>query len=308
MRIGIVIDASLDLPNSLIQDEHIAIIPQRVHSPLGDWDDVRKESATLTRYQQLRPYLKRTQVDTSTLPPSIIRDDVLAGLITQHDHLFCFTVTSAYSETASHAQQAANTLMDKHGATRESAGHWQAITSQVVDTSSCTSGAGLVAIHAAEARKKHESIEHMGQAIRKAVEQTRTFVLFQEPNYVKNFSKKKRQKERLHAVPKILDQMFQIKPIASLKHGQLTDVTHALGFERATHKLFDMLTQAIEEPLLMPIVNLSFAGALDELHDLPGYQAFAQQCQRKGITLHESMLSVGSTVHVGLGTITASLA
>lgn len=309
MRIGIVTDASLDIPSSLIQDEHITIIPQQVHSPLGDWRDSRGESATLARYQQIQPYLKKTEAETSPLPASIIRDEVLASLLMRYDHLLCFTLSSAYAHTNIHVQQAAKTLMDKHATKRESAGYWKPIVSQVIDTRSCTSGAGLVAIHAAEACRKHDSLNTIQQTINKAIERTRTFMVFQDPGYVKTFAKKKLQQERLRTVPNFLDQLFQIKPVICLKHGQLIEVTQqALGFERACHKFFDVLADAIEQPLLKPIVNLSFAGSFDELHGLPGYGSFASHCQHKGVTLHESMLSIGSVVHVGLGTITASLA
>lgn len=309
MRIGIVTDASLDIPSSLIKYANATIIPQQIHLPEGEWIDDREERTTLARYQQIRPYLKRTEAGTSPLPPSTIRDEVLAGLVSRYDHLFCFTVSSAYAQTNIHVQQAAKTLMEKHAATREASGHWRAITSEVVDTRSCASGAGLVAIHAMKACQQYDSVTDIQRAINKAIGHAQTFMLFQEPCYVKTFSKKKLYQERLRDVPNFLDQLFQIKPVVRLKHGQLIEVAQqGLGAERACHKFFDTLVDEMKKPLLKPMINLSFAGSLDELHNLPGYDSFASHCQHKGITLHESMLSISGTIHVGLGTITASLA
>lgn len=308
MRIGIVIDASVDIPRSLIKNEHITIIPQRVHSPLGDWEDVRDEDITASNYQQLEPYLSRTQVKTSALSPSVVRDDFLAPLIARYDHLVCCTVKGSLSQTNIHVQQAANTLMEKHGAQREAAGHWQAITTQVVDTRSSTSGAGLVAIHAMDARKYCDDPVVIQKDIAQAIEHNRTFMLFQEPTYVKSFAKKNNKKEVIRPMLSTLDRLFQLKPILCSQHGQVTEITQALGFERASQKLFHLASEAIKQPLIKPLVNLSFAGSFDQLHQLPGHQAFAKQCRHQGIVLHESMLSLTGAVHAGLGTLTISLA
>src|SRR5690606_27327157 len=78
--------------------------------------------------------------------------------------------------------------------------------------------------------------------------------------------------------------------------------------DAAVGKLFEYTGRRIREGLMTPTVCLSYGGALDELHALPGYGGLRAACEEHGIELFESVMSLTGMVNVGKGALAVGFA
>jgi fatty acid-binding protein DegV len=60
--------------------------------------------------------------------------------------------------------------------------------------------------------------------------------------------------------------------------------------------------------LLVPVVCLSYGGALDEMRRLPGYERLRAACEERNVALMEAPMSITGMVNVGEGAVTLGFA
>ncbi|HEY0973042.1 MAG TPA: DegV family protein [Solimonas sp.] len=297
MRIGIVADASCDLPPEFYARHGIDILPVTLHLGEETLEDVRDPAATLRFYaEQLAD--KGLDAKSSPFSAEQIRARFLERFVLDYDYVFCITVMAGRSAIFENATKASFAILNDYKATRAQAGVDGPFALRVVDSKTMFCGTGVLV---AEAAKMAAAGAHPND-IRKRLDELREHICgYMVPgdlHYVRTRGMKRGDKSvglMTYAIGSALD----IKPVLLCYRGETQPLAKIRGYERAVERVFQHVTLQIERGIDTRHIGISYGGDAARVPTLPGYAALAQAAAAQGIEILVSTMSASAAVNVG---------
>lgn len=298
MRIGIVVDSPCDLPDSYLRAHQISILPTTVRMGSAMMADYRDPLATL---QFVHAHLAERGWEAESSPFSVeqIRELFLQKLVIDYDFVFCLTITKTRSQIFDNAQQASFAILNEYKAPRAAAGNTSPFSLRVIDTQNLFAAQGILAVEAVRLRDAGEGAPKIRARLENLALYTQGFLIPRDLNYMRERTRVRGDRSVSFFAAK-LGTAFDIKPILHCNRGETGPVGKVKGFDHAAQKLFEHAASRVEQRELMtPTMCVSYGGALEELHALPGYQSLRQACGANNIEMFETVMSLTSMVNVG---------
>lgn len=198
MSIKIVVDSACDLPESLVQELGISVVPMFIHQ--GDQEyrdgiDISRE----TFYEQCLPH--RPLPTTATLGVDCFKQ-VYQQLVQQGaTHILSIHLSIKLSGVVNVARQAAQETRNA------------AVT--VLDSQQLSLGAGFLAIRAAQTAAAGHSLDEILSILDEQISRTTTFAALDTLEYLKPGG-------RMNSVILTLGTLLRIKPLLRMHRGQVT--------------------------------------------------------------------------------------
>jgi len=301
MRIGVVADATCDLPHEFLQEHRVGILPVAIH--LGDEvvNDVRDPDTTLKFYSE---QLGAKGLDAHTVPFTAeqIREKFLSDIVLEYDYVFCVTITATRSAIFENATKASFAILNDYKNARARQGVSGPFALRVVDSKSMFCGTGVLAAEAAKlARAGVGSNE-----IRKRLDELRENIVgYMVPNdlyYIRNRGIKKGEKSiglLTYAIGSALD----IKPVILCYRGETQPVAKVRGYERAVEKMFRHVAAEVRRGIGTTHLCISYGGPLNQVAALPGYDELAKAAREQKVDILTSIMSATAAVNTGGGCV-----
>ena len=305
MRIGLVVDSSCDLPESFIRGNNIEILPITIR--LGDTElvDTHSEEAALEFY---RSHIGEKGQDAESVPFSTeqISETFLGRLVTEFDYVFCQTVMQSRSPIYENATKASFSILSQYHEPRKQAGVDGPFALRVINTGTLFSGQGVIAAETMRLIKSGLD----GNAIRKKIDTllncVRAYAVPPDLYYVRARARKKGDRS-VSLLGAALGSALDIKPILCGYGDETKPVDKVRGFEPAVEKLFNYAIRRVDLGLMAPYLSISYAGELDDVKALPRYADLQAACNKAGVEMLLSVMSVTGGVNIGPGAISLGL-
>ncbi|HSW15157.1 MAG TPA: DegV family protein [Solimonas sp.] len=297
MRIGVVADATCDLPPEFLEQHRIGILPIAIH--LGDeiLSDQRDPALTLKFYTDK---LASKGLDSHTEPfsPEQIREKFLSGIVLDYDYVFCVTITATRSPIFENATKASFAILNDYKSVRAKQGVSGPFALRVVDSKTMFCGTGVLVAEAA----KLAAAGTNPNDIRKRLDELRESIVgYMVPNdlyYIRNRGIKKGEKSvglLTYAIGTALD----IKPVILCYRGATQPVAKLRGYERAVEKMFLHAAGEIRRGISTRHLCISYGGPVEHIARLPGYAELARTAGEHGIEILSSIMSATAAVNIG---------
>lgn len=297
MRIGVVADATCDLPPAFFDEHQVGILPVTIH--LGDevLVDRRDPTQTLRFYSE---QLASKGLDSHSEPLSAeqIREKFLADIVLAYDYVFCITITSTRSTIFENATKASFAILNDYKGVRAKQGVSGPFALRVVDSKSMFCGTGVLV---AEAAKMASANVNPNDIRRRLDELRENIVGYMVPNdlyYIRNRGIKKGERSVglfTYAIGSALD----IKPVLLCYRGETQPVSKIRSYERAVEKMFRHAAGEIRKGIGTKHVCISYGGDPQRIAALPGYDALAQAAREHGVEILSSFMSATAAVNAG---------
>lgn len=306
MRIGIVVDSGCDLPADYIQRHHITLLP--ITARIGDavLADHRDEQATLAF---LNSHVAERAAEAETIPFSVqqIRDLFLEKLVIDYDHVFCLTISSTRSVVHANAMQASFAILNDYKPTRNAAGHNSPFALRVLDSQNLFSAQAVSAAEAVRLRDQGLGLQQIRERLEQLIPNVHGYMVPRDLYYMRARARHKGDRS-VSLFSAALGSALDIKPVIHSRAGDTAPSAKIKGFEPACERLFAFARSRVSAGLLSPTLCVSYGGELDELRRLPGYAALQADCQKHGVELLESVMSLTGMINVGKGALTLAFA
>lgn len=304
MRIGLVVDAGCDLPDEMIADENVVVLPIAVR--IGDHMTLDTRNSDVTR-QFMESDIAKDAAEAETIPYTVdqIRELFLSKLVHEYDYVFCQTIASSRSPIYERAVQASFGILNDYHEIRRAAGNNTPFALRVQDTGNLFAGQALPAWDTLRQRKAGESPMRIRTRLERVVNSTRGLVVTPDLYYMRNRGRKKGDRS-VSLVSAMLGTALDVKPLVHAHRGKTTPVAKVRGFEPAAQKLFDTIALNVRSKLMVDAVCISYGGELDDMRNLPGYKNLITTCQEHGVEVIESMLGLTGVINIGKGALTAA--
>ncbi|KAF1687153.1 fatty acid-binding protein DegV [Pseudoxanthomonas broegbernensis] len=306
MRIGIVVDSACDLPADFIRQHGIVLLPITVRIGEAELVDHRDEEATLAF---LHAHVAERGHEAQTTPFTVeqIRDLFLRRLVIDYDHVFCLTISKLRSQIHENALQASFAILNDYKPVRQSAGYNTPFALRVIDTLNLFAGQAITAVEAVRMRQSGANVAQIRARLEHLAENTIGYMIPRDLYYLRARARAKGDRS-VGLVGAALGSALDIKPVLRAWRGVTEPVAKVKGFEAAARKMFQVAQERVREGLMTPTLSLGYGGELAEMRALPGYDELRQTCQRHGVEVFESLMSLTGMVNVGKGAVAVAFA
>ena len=302
MRIGVVADATCDLPQEFIQQHGIRILPISIR--LGDemLVDERDPELTLRFYTES---LASKGLDAETVPYSAeqIRAVFLERVVIDQDFALVLTVSSTRSPIFENATKASFSILNDYKPVRAAAGISGPFAMRVVDSKSLFSGTAVLVAEAQMLAEEGIAPNELRRRVEDLSESVCAYMVPKDLYYVRNRAMKKGDNSvgwMTYAVGTALD----IKPVLHAWRGETRPVAKVRHFEAAVERMFGHVTrQILTGGVRSRYVCICHGGDPDAVLSMPGYEALAEAARQNGLTVQRSIMSATAAVNVGGGCV-----
>jgi DegV family protein with EDD domain len=222
-RIAIVADSGADIPDDLIADLDIYVIPLSIS--FGKKNYIDKVSLNSEEFFDL---LKKSDtLPTSSQPPIGEFNRIYQYLNSHHESIISIHISSGLSGTYEASLRAAKRV------------HSHRISN--IDSGSVSGGEGLIVIAAAIAAKNNQSHNQILKEIDYAKKNTQMFALIPDLTYVAKGG-------RLSPIKQRLLEFFKLSPIANVKPtGKLGIASVLIGYSNLTEKFANFICKKVQK-------------------------------------------------------------
>ena len=219
MAVRIVTDSTADLPLKFAHDLGISVVPLSVI--FGD--EVFREGVDISHDLFYDKLVRERDLPTTSAPSVGDFLEVYEPLLKKADEIVSIHLSSKLSATYNNACQAAQTLADR-GARIE-----------VVDSQAISLGLTFVALSAARAAREGADLEQIKAVAERTTRNIRIYVMVDTLEYL-------RRGGRIGRARAFLGTMLRVKPLLSLRDGEVHPEERVRTKVRAMERLFQIAT------------------------------------------------------------------
>lgn len=300
MRVGVVIDASCDLPRTFIEEHGIELLPGILEFGDKELVDNRDPRETLSFY---RRYIadKSTPARSRAWDVENIRQLFLEDLVLRYERVLVLCVSATRGRVYSHATQASYAILQGYREKRQAAGLMDPFALRVLDTRNVGPGEGILA-HEAVRLVEEESppFEKLRRTIKDLTRDSVSFLVPNDLYYLRHHARTKGERS-MGASAYHLGRALNIKPIIRMRNGESRVVSAVRRFDRAIAEVLDLARDALKQGRSRPVVVMSFGGDPRIIRDMPAYLDFEAFAATHRVQLHLSVMSATLAVNVGPG-------
>ena len=227
-KIQIVSDGSLDLPNELAEEKGIKVVPFYVSF---DGETYVKEKEELDVREFYQKMVDHPQVFPKTSMPSV-QDyyDVFEPLVKEGTAVICICITQKFSGSMQSATTAKDMILEEYPDAK--------IT--VIDARVNTVLQGLFVLEACRLKDQGLEYDRIIESILKIRETGRIFFTIGSIDYLKHGG-------RIGKVAGIAGSALKIKPLITLKEGEIFNSGITRNRKKSLEKVVDMLKEYLDE-------------------------------------------------------------
>ena len=231
MPVKVVTDSGADLPDQLVQELGITVVP--VYVRFGD--KVYRDRVDISE-DEFYERLTHDPVHPNTTQPTP-QDfaDVYQKLSQEAEGIISIHIPAKLSGTCNSALQAKKMIGGK-------------CPIEVVDSETLTMSLGLIVIVAATAAKAGGSLEQVVEEVKQTIPKIHLLFLLDTLKYLAKGG-------RIGKAKALLGSVLSVKPILSIKDGELVPVSQVRTRAKGVDKLFDFVKEAADIQDLAVVYN-----------------------------------------------------
>lgn len=308
MKVGILVDATCDIPSSILNRHHVNIIPTHITAGSKTIEDSHHSEITNKFYKEVSSNSSLIAHSTPNFAGVESFNKLLTNkIIYQHDNVLIITPHIALSSTQKNIREA---LLDQHSTLEElrrAANINRPFKVRIVECKSSYAGYGLVLYEALRLiNEKGRSVDQIKQPLESFTQNVETYVI---PG---NQSLKAQQLAKppfhLNWVALQKHKLLNTRPLLKIDSEGIhnfASLSHSHAENEFLNLVYDQLTRT---NLSNHLVNISYAGNLSLIRVSPSFRALHEHVKAKHGKLVYSEMSPTSAVQLGIGALSVSFA
>jgi DegV family protein with EDD domain len=218
----IVTDSSADLPPEIVRELDITVVPLSIH--FGDTTYIDGEDIDASQFYRL---LQTSHAHPRTAHPSVGRfTEAYRTLAAARHEILTITIASSFSGTYNSASLAARDVPEAR------------VT--VIDSETVSMAAGSIAIRAAEMGREGCPTEEVVATVQEMIPRLSVAVVVDTLTYLQRGG-------RIGRASSLVGTMLNIKPILTIRDGQVTPVKRVRTRAKGVQEIVDLVT--VQAPL-----------------------------------------------------------
>jgi DegV family protein with EDD domain len=301
MRIGLVVDSGCDLPKSFIDENGILVLPISIR--IGNELFVDDRDPQRIKEFYLRHTLDKNH-DAESVPYTVeqIKHLFLDRVVIDFDYALVETVPKSRSPIYAHATEASHAILREYKPIRKKAGVQGPFALRVIDSQTLFAGQGVLAAETVRLIKAGAKVTEIRRRIEELASKATSYGVVPDIYYLRERARKKGDKS-VSWLGAFLGTALDIKPILCARADETFPAAKVRGFDNGVMRMFEHAAKCVQRGLLAPIVCVSYAGDVEAIEQLPGYERLAEAARAREVQLLNSPMGLTGGVNIGPGAV-----
>ncbi len=306
MKYAVVIDSVATLPESIIQSHPVKILPVSITIDGEVQPDTWVHDELAEIYASGR-ITKDAEIDT--IPPTAeeIHSFIMKEVVPHYDYAVCQTVSAVQSPIYGAFEECANHINIDAKSKRNALGIQHPFYMSYVNSATSNAGQGLLALYAETIFAKETPFLTYRDQVEKVKLAVRTYTVVKDVLYTRNRAKRLGI-ESIALPTAFIGQLIGMSPIVKIARDTVTPIVLKPGFEKAVAKVCNYASEQIKAGLYLPIVNVAFAGPLEELEAIKEFAKLKQVAKENRVNLIVGMMSLCACINYSPGSFSLGIA
>lgn len=305
-RIGIVVDAACDLPESFFQSPDVAVLPVTVQVGNMTYVDQHSPDSTLRYLREQDGGRGATAVSTPQSTAEM-QSMFLERFALDYDSVYCLTISSTRSQIHDHAMQASVQALPHIREARAAAGMQRPFQLRVIDTKNLFAGQGIPALALRDLLNADLPSKDIRDRLYQVIDATYAYFVIDDLGYMRRRARLRGDRS-VSLATALIGGALDIKPIVRGRHGATTPVGKFRGRDEAWNRLLALTAKQVQRGLVTPHVVVSYGGPVSDVLDTRGYRQLAVACENEGVQLHACPMSISGMVNAGTQALSVGFA
>ncbi len=304
---AIVVDSACDLPEDLIKERGIFVLPIEFEVKGKQFRDRRiPEMATaFNQDADLNPAEVARTIPTST---ETIRDFILEKIIDDFEYVIILCISSTRSGIYANAAEALKSLPLLLSADSAPPGKLQTAIS--IDTRAVFSGEGLLANYASNLLKlssQHGGIEfsELVDLIKAQIPILHTYVVPNDLGYLKNRGRLRNEKS-VGTVDYLVGRILGLRPVIHWERATSKKEKVCRSFNSAFSEICRIASNAIDQGLGTRTITVSYSGDTEAFSQTRAFSELSKYAQSQGVEIILSRMSITASIYMGPNAVSLS--
>jgi DegV family protein with EDD domain len=302
MRIGLVVDASCDLPDSELEAHGIRILPSILHFDGKSWLDERDPAKTMMFYRRFisdRAVVARSGACSA----QEIHEIFLQELVVDFERVLVISACAEFSEMFQRATEASYSILQGYRERRRAGERSGSFALRVLDSRTICAGEAVMVCRALKLLAAGQlGFEKMRRALRDDAARITCLVVPGDPWYLRRHGLDGNG-AGLGRSDYALARGLGLQPVLELSGGRSRTVARVRGFDTACASALRRAGDAIVRGLGTPALALSFGGDPRVIREMDAYQALEALAASAQIDMHFSVMSATMGARIGPGAL-----
>lgn len=307
MKYVIVIDSVGCIPEKEFRSRPIELLPLVVTFDGVEYIDTYEEKALLPIHAAGRVGVNSDSKSVTPLPEDV-RRFMLRRITQKYDLAIGQTVGQSYTPILSSFRAVSESIAADAKAQRLEANITTPFRMTAAETGTVVAGQGLIALYSDELLKAGMSLTDFKPLFEDFKLLVKTFILVRDSVYSRMRQKQKGNKTVSYPVA-LMANALNVTPI-TLAQNNTIDVIDlkTRGFDNAIEKTFEYCIDRVKEGLVIPMINVSYAGDTAYLTRHNSFKKLQHVCDDAGVQLFVGVMCLGATINVGPGSLSIGIA
>jgi fatty acid-binding protein DegV len=305
MRIGLVVDASCDLPDAQLEAHGIRILPSILDFDGKSWVDDRDPPRTMMLY---RRYIADRAVVTRSGACSAqeIREIFLQELVLDYERVLVISACAEFSELFQRATEASYSILQEYRQRRAAGERSGSFALRVLDSRTLCAGEAVMVCRALQLLAAGGlGFEKMRRTLQEETARIACLLVPGDPWYLRRRGLDGNGRG-LSWADFALARGFDVLPVIELAGGGRRTIARLRGFDAACAAALARAGAAIARGLGTPALVLSFGGDPRVIRAMDAYQELEARAAEARIDMHFSVMSATMGARVGPGALSVA--
>ena len=306
MKYTLVVDSVAAMPEYIFETRPIKVLPITVNINGKTQPDRIDEKGLIEIYQGSQLSVK-SEITTAPPSPDQIRTFILNEVAPYSDYAICQSLSRVASPVFDNFETVASQIAKEARDARNELGIEHPFRMTFLNTCTTLAGQGLVALYGDMLLSKGTEIQEYTKAIQQFTKVVRTYAIVRDSFYSRKRAIEKGVKTVWFA-PALLEKTVGLTPIVEIYKDMTTPVVNKLGFDKAFESILRYTIDRIKEGLFIPIVNISYAGDLNDIYAMPLMNELNDEAKKNKVKLLFGVMGLGSSTVYGPGGFSIGIA
>ena len=297
-RLGIVIDSAAEVPQSVLENPRVRLLPVAIKIADRTYIDERKPAAT--RDFNSRMLELRTAEVYRSQPPGEpeVRKFLLDAVATDFDHVFGLFVMSTRSPIFRAAFDAASRVITESMPVRMRAGVKGPLLVECHDSMNLFSGYGVQVLEALRVFEAEPLVSNVRARMQESARAAHGYLAPSNLDYLLTRARA-RGDNSVGAFGQAAAKMLGIMPILRGLQGKTEAVAKVRGVAAARTHILTLARRELGKGLLAPFIDVSYSGDVSEVEAMPEYRALVLDATGKNVRVALQEMAPTNSVNAG---------
>ncbi len=307
MKHVVIVDSMSNMPAHVLETRsNIKVIP--LNTQIGGQTGLDfLDTEQLGRFYRDNPLKEDAKADATSPTPEQMSVFLINEVAPYYDYVICQSTSAALSDVFKYIKESAATIENEARLVRKMAGITAPFKLVFSNSGNSSSGQTLLALYTDSLLKKGLSPEVAIENVDRFKKNVKTYSVISDIMQARTRMKMVGHKT-ISMSSAVSGQLQRNTPLVSLCNDEFEIHHLKIGYKLAIKKLFQHAELCLEKGLLLPIIYVSYAGVLNELHAMEAFKSLQNKAKEQGVIVISGMMSVSACINYSSQSISLGIA